>query len=197
MKKKYIYLSIFFLILITLLIYLYPPKIINISNIETTNNEKNIQKNEEEEILTSSSNTMDQVSYSSRDLKGNEYFVFADKGEIDFSNREIIFLTNVRALINLKNSKNIEIKSDYGKYNSTNFDTIFSKNVIVNYLDNKITSEYLDFSIERNSMIISKKVIFKNLENILKSDVIEIDIDTKDANIFMYNNNKKVNIKKN
>ena len=197
MKKKYIYVSIFFLILIPLLIYLYPPKIINISNIETTNNEKNIQKNEEEEILTSSSNTMDQVSYSSRDLKGNEYFVFADKGEIDFSNREIIFLTNVRALINLKNSKNIEIKSDYGKYNSTNFDTIFSKNVIVNYLDNKITSEYLDFSIERNSMIISKKVIFKNLENILKSDVIEIDIDTKDANIFMYNNNKKVNIKKN
>ena len=197
MKKKYIYVSIFFLILIPLLIYLYPPKIINTSHVEPTNNEKNIQKIDEEEIVASSSNTMDQVSYSSRDLKGNEYFVFADKGEIDFSNREIIYLTNVRALINLKNSKNIEIKSDNGKYNSTNFDTIFSKNVIVTYLDNKITSEYLDFSIERNSMIISKKVIFKNLENILKSDVIEIDIDTKDANIFMYNNNKKVNIKKN
>ena len=155
-----------------------------------------IQKIDEEKIVASSSNTMDQVSYSSRDLKGNEYFVFADKGEIDFSNREIIYLTNVRALINLKNSKNIEIKSDYGKYNSTNFDTIFSKNVIVTYLDNKITSEYLDFSIERNSMIISKKVIFKNLENILKINRIEIDIDTKDANIFMYNNNKKINIKK-
>ena len=34
-----------------------------------------------------------------------------------------------------------------GKYNSENFDTIFSKNVIINYLDNKITGEYLRFFI--------------------------------------------------
>ena len=34
-----------------------------------------------------------------------------------------------------------------------------------------------------------------NFENILKADVIEIDIDTKDTKIFMYKNNKKVNIK--
>ena len=79
---------------------------------------------------------------------------------------------------------------------SNNFDTIFSKNVIINYLDNKITGEYLDFSIERNSMIISKNVIYTNLENILKADVIEINIKTKDTKIFMYEKNKKVNIKK-
>ena len=29
------------------------------------------------------------------------------------------------------------------KYNSDNFDTIFTKNVIINYLDNKINGEYL------------------------------------------------------
>ena len=27
-----------------------------------------------------------------------------------------------------------------------NYDTIFSKNVIINYVDNKITGDYLDFS---------------------------------------------------
>ena len=32
----------------------------------------------------------------------------------------------------------------------------FYKNVIIDYLDNKINSEYLDFSLERNLMIISK-----------------------------------------
>ena len=44
-------------------------------------------------------------------------------------------------------------------------------------------------------MVISKNVIFSNLENILKADVIEINIKTKDTKIFMYENEKKVNIK--
>ena len=44
-------------------------------------------------------------------------------------------------------------------------------------------------------MIISKNVVYTNLENILKADVIEINIKTKDTKIFMYEKNKKVNIK--
>jgi hypothetical protein len=48
---------------------------------------------------------------------------------------------------------------------------------------------------QRNSMIISRNVIYTNLENILKADVIEIDITSKDTKIFMFQDNKKVNIK--
>ena len=95
----------------------------------------------------------------------------------------------------MKNSENITITSNYGKYNSENFDTIFSKNVIINYLDNKIKGEYLDFSLDRNSMIISKKVIYSNTNNILNADVIDINLITKDTKIFMYDNDKKINIK--
>ena len=68
----------------------------------------------------------------------------------------------------------ITINSDYGKYNTFNYDTIFSKNVVIKYIDNKITSEYMDFSIARNTMIVSKNVIYKNLDNIIKADVLEI-----------------------
>ena len=46
---------------------------------------------------------------------------------------EIIFLKNVSAVINLRNSKRIIISADFGKYNINNFDTIFSKNVIIDY----------------------------------------------------------------
>ena len=69
------------------------------------------------------------------------------------------------------------------------------KNVKINYLNNKITSEYLDFSLERNSMFVSKNVIYNNLENILKADVMEMNIKTKDTKIYMYEEEKKVNIK--
>ena len=38
------------------------------------------------------------------------------------------------------------ITSNYGKYNTINYDTIFSKNVKIDYVDNIITGDYLDFS---------------------------------------------------
>ena len=142
-----------------------------------------------------SSNIIDNVNYSTNDADGNSYIITALTGEIDYSNANIVYLTDVKALIKLTNSNEIIITSNFGKYNINNFDTIFSKNVIVKYLDNKINSEYLDFSLKRNSMIISKDVVYKNLENILKGDVVEINIKTKDTKIYRYNIKDKVNIK--
>ncbi len=147
----------------------------------------------EEEIYQS--NIIKDVNYTTKDADGNEYIIRAMQAEIDYANPNVLFLTEVNALIRLNTSENIIITSDYGKYNTDNFDTIFSKNVIIDYLENKIVGEYLDFSLERNSMIISKNVVFTNLENILEADVIEMNIKTKDTKIFMYENEKKVNIK--
>jgi hypothetical protein len=44
-------------------------------------------------------------------------------------------------------------------------------------------------------MIISKDIVYTNLENVLKADVMEMNIETKDSKIFMYEDDKKVNIK--
>jgi LPS export ABC transporter protein LptC len=142
-----------------------------------------------------SSNKIKDVKYTTKDADGNEYIITATEGEIDYSNTNIIYLTNIKAKIKLIDSDDISITSDYGKYNSGNFDTIFSKNVIINYLNNEITGEYLDFSLERNSLLMTKKVVYTNLENILKADAIEMNLKTKDTKIFMYENQKKVNIK--
>ena len=142
-----------------------------------------------------SSNKIKDVKYTTKDADGNEYIITATEGEIDYSNTNIIYLTNLKAKIKLIDSEDISITSDYGKYNSGNFDTIFSKNVIINYLNNEITGEYLDFSLERNSLLMTKKVVYTNLENILKADAVEMNLKTKDTKIFMYENQKKVNIK--
>ena len=142
-----------------------------------------------------SSNKIKDVKYTTKDADGNEYIITATEGEIDYSNANVIYLTDIKAVIKLINSDDISITSDYGKYNSGNFDTIFSKNVIINYLNNEITGEYLDFSLERNSLLMTKKVVYTNLENILKADAIEMNLKTKDTKIFMYENQKKVNIK--
>ncbi len=141
------------------------------------------------------SNIIKNIYYTSKDAEGNEYIIMAEQGEIDFTNSNILFLTKVNGLIKLIESEDVTITSDFGKYNTENFDTIFSKNVKINYLDNKIEGEYLDFSINRNSMLISKDVVYNNLNNILKADAVEINLSTKDTKIFMYENKEKVNIK--
>jgi len=186
MKSK-IVVILLIILFIGLSFYLYP-KIFDKKKVEE------IVIIETEEI-SAESNIIKDINYTSDDGKGNKYIINAVKGEIDYSNTNIMFLTDVKATIKLNNSNNIVITSDYGKYNIENFDTIFSKNVISKYLDNKITGEYLDFSLNRNTMIMSKNVIYTNPENILKADVIEMNLDTKNTKVFMYKSNEKVNIK--
>ena len=160
---------------------------------------------EKKEIVIVESNSLDQenenfniikdVSYISKDTRGNQYTLNASEGQIDLSNDKMIFLTKVKATINLSTEIEINISSNFGKYNIDNYDTIFSKNVIVTYMDHEIKGNYLDFSLNRNSMIISKDVIYTKLNKSLEADVIEINLRTKDTKIFMYEQNKKVNVK--
>ena len=153
-----------------------------------------VDKSVTDEIIYNS-NIINNVNYTTKDANGNEYIITALKGEIDLDDPNVLYLTDVSAIIKLADSDIINIKSNFGKYNTVNFDTIFSKNVLINYLDNIIKGEYLDFSITRNSMIISRNVVYSNLNNILKADVVSIDLKTKDTKIFMYNKKEKVNIK--
>ena len=155
---------------------------------------QNSNLNIEEENATNS-NIIKDIKYSSKDLKGNEYIILANEGEIDLENSDIIFLKNVKAFINLiKKNETITVVSDYGKYNTVNYDTIFSQNVKIKYQENTIISDYLDFSMKKNLLIISKNVVYTNPDNILKADVVELDTITKNTKIFMYDTRNKVNI---
>ena len=154
-----------------------------------------INTSEIKEDNFTNSNIIKDIKYSSKDLKGNEYIILAKEGEIDLNNSDIIFLKDVKAYINLiEKNETITVISAFGKYNTVNYDTIFSKNVKIKYIDNTITSDYLDFSMMKNILIISKNVVYTNLENILKADVIELDTITKDTKIFMHNSKEKVKI---
>ena len=188
MKKKYLKFFFFTLLFFCLAYFLYFKPTKKDQKINTTD-ETIIEKD------IYNSNIMKNVKYTSTDSRGNNYTITALTGEIDFSNPNIIFLTDVKAIIELKNTNKVNISSSFGKYNSDNLDTIFSKNVKIQYLENNITGQYLDFSPNRNSMIISKDITYTNLKNILKADVIEIDLISKDTKIYMYEHKKKVRIK--
>ena len=183
LKISFIIFIIIFSILVTYFKYFKKNEIVTNKNLEIS--EKNFVN----------SNIIKDIKYSSTDLQGNEYIILAEEGEIDLNNTDIIFLKNVNAFIKIfKNKETITISSNYGKYNTASYDTIFSKNVKIDYIKNKITSNYLDFSMANNLLIISKNVVYTNQENILKADVIELNIITKDTKIFMHNSKDQVSI---
>jgi len=189
-KNSFLRILLFlFLIIFTWFIYSkYFKKNTNLSEV-ITNTSTSIEED------NYNSNIIKDINYTSKDLKGNEYILIAKQGEIDLNNSDIIYLTDVTAYIKLvKNTEIIIITSNYGKYNIINYDTIFSKNVKIDYIDNTITGDYLDFSMIKNLLIISKNVVYKNSKNNMKADVIELDTITKDTKIFMHNSNKKVKI---
>tara|TARA_B110000967_G_scaffold106076_1_gene108828 strand:- start:645 stop:1229 length:585 start_codon:yes stop_codon:yes gene_type:complete len=135
---------------------------------------------------------IDNIDYISSDTEGNKYQVTAKQAEIKAEDDNIMYLTNVVTYIFLKNSDTVKIISNFAKYNSKNYDTIFSKNVIVIYPGHKITGEYLDFSFLKNLGTISTNVIYKGDKINLFADKVEINLTTKDTKIFMNDVEEKI-----
>ena len=148
-----------------------------------------------DENQNSTSTYIDDINYVSTDAKGNKYQITAKQAEIKVENSDVMFLRDVVAFIYIKDSDTVKITSNFGKYNSKNYDTIFSENVIVIYPGHEITGEYLDFSFLNDLGTISTNVIYKGDKTNLFADKIELHLSTKDTKIFMDDTNEKVLIK--
>jgi len=188
MNKKTVIqvLLIFLIFLISLTFYLK----YFYNNLETVKESPAIEKVDINQ--NSSSTYIDNIDYTSSDAKGNRYQITAEKAEIKIESSNIMFLNNVIAYIFIKDSDTVKITSNFGKYNSKNYDTIFSENVIVFYPGHRITGEYLDFSFLNNLGKFSTNVIYNGDKTNLFADKIEMNLTTKDTKIFMNNTNKKV-----
>ena len=185
-KKKILKIFLILLFLVILLILF-----LRFFNENKKNEEVNLDISKQNDI---ESNLIKGISFFSKDKKGNEYILKAEEGEVDLSNDKIIYLKKITAQVVLNNSEDIIIISDFGKYNIENYDTIFSKNVLIKYLDSRISSNYMEFSINKSLMTITNNVIYSNNDNLLKADAVEFNTDTKKVNIFMYDSSEKVKI---
>ena len=132
------------------------------------------------------------INYTSTDIRGNKYQITAKLAEIKIENADLMFLSDVVAFVFLKDKDTVKITSNFGKYNTKNYDTVFSENVIVVYPGHKVTGEYLDFSFSTNLGIFTTNVIYTGEKTNLFADKIEMNLTTKDTKIFMNNIKEKV-----
>tara|TARA_B100000787_G_scaffold52214_1_gene37708 strand:- start:137 stop:721 length:585 start_codon:yes stop_codon:yes gene_type:complete len=159
-------------------------------NFEDTKEAPVIEKIDDNQ--NSASTYIDNINYVSTDASGNKYKITAKQAEIKDKNSDIMFLSDVIAFIFIKDKDVVKITSNFGKYNSKNYDTIFSENVIVTYPGHKITGEKLDFSFLTNLGVFTTNVIYTGDKTNLFADKIEMNLTTKDTKIFMNDAEKKV-----
>ena len=145
-----------------------------------------------DENQNSTSTYINDINYISTDVRGNKYQITAKLAEIKIENPDLMFLSDVVAFIFIKDSDTVKITSNFGKYNSKNYDTIFSENVIVIYPRHKISGEYLDFSFLSNLGTFTENVVYTGEKTNLYADKIEMNLTTKDTKIFMNDTGKKV-----
>ncbi|MDA9974726.1 LPS export ABC transporter periplasmic protein LptC [Candidatus Pelagibacter sp.] len=152
----------------------------NFENVRETRATEKIDENQ-----NNTSTYINDINYVSTDIRGNKYQITAKQSEIKIENSDLMFLTDVIAFVFIKDKDTVKITSNFGKYNSKNYDTIFSENVIVIYPGHKITGEYLDFSFLTNLGIFTTNVIYTGEKTNLFADEIEMNLTTKDTKIFM------------
>ena len=145
----------------------------------------------DENIKDETSNYIENISYISK-IGENKYEIIADRTQIKINEPHIMFLENVAAFITIKNSSIIKVTSDFAKYNSKNYDTIFSKNVIATYPEHKITGELLDFSFVNNIGIFSTNIVYVGSKTKMFADKMEVNLTNNDTKIFMLDQSKKV-----
>ena len=102
-----------------------------------------------DEIKKTTDNIIKDIRYFSKDDKDNSYEIVSDFGEISLDNPDLIFMTNVVATINLKNSSNVVITSKFADFNNKSYETTFYENVKILRDDEKISSQKLEFSLEK------------------------------------------------
>ena len=145
-----------------------------------------------DENQNSTSTYINDINYVSTDVRGNKYQITAKLAEIKIENPDLMFLSDVVAFVFIKDKDTVKITSNFGKYNTNNYDTIFSENVIVIYPGHKVTGEYLDFSFLTNLGVFTTNVIYTGEKTNLFADKMEMNLTTKDTKIFMNDAGKKV-----
>ena len=110
----------------------------------SSKNSKNIKKNLEVADKKIKGNIIKDIEYKSQDVKGNLYIINSELGEFSEVDQNLIYMTNVKAVLKFTNGNLVNLSSDKARYNTISNDTNFFENVAMDYLDHKITADNLD-----------------------------------------------------
>ena len=173
-------------------------KINKIEEIKEIKKEKNKNVNLEKKIKPNKpeiDNVVKDIEYLTTDKSGNKYKILATSGRTNAEDKNILDLDNVRGVITSNRRSTVYITSDYAEYNSSNLNSNFYQNVVINYEDKEITCDYFYVDMQTNIAIAYNNVVVTDPQSIMRAGKIILNIETKIININPDNKKNKVRIK--
>ena len=173
---------------------------LNISDVEIKGEERKDKKIEIKENKADNikkreiKNFVKDVEYTSVDQRGNRFYLLANSGKTNNKNNDILDLENVRGEINSDKRDTIFVTSDYAQYNTTNLNSKFYENVIIDYQDKKISCINFDINMKTNKAIAYNNVIITDPNSKMKAGIVEFDLKTKNININPENINTEIEL---
>ncbi len=195
MKKKNIFQIIILLTIVVISLVTYNKyfKAENLKkNVVVVENENQNEVFVEKNTISKEKNIIKDIKYFNEDINGNKFTIQAKKGEINQKDIDLIALSEVVGVINLKDKSEIYIYSKFASYNSNNFDTKFYSEVTTKYEDNIITSENLDIFFKDNHGLMYNNIKFSNKNSKISADKLFFDLLNGDIKINMYNKDDKI-----
>ena len=156
---------------------------------ENVNVKKKIKKNKPE-----ISNLVKDIEYLTTDKNGNKYKILATSGRTNSEDKNILDLDNVRGVITSEKRSTVYIVSDFAEYNSSNLNSNFYQNVVVNFEDKEITCDYFDVDMKTNIAKAYNNVVVTDPGSIMKAGKIILNIETNVIDINPDNNKKEVTV---
>ena len=139
-------------------------------------------------------NVIKNLKYEVRFDQDSQYIITADLSEITYDNNvELVKMQKVIAIYIDKNNIPTVITSDKAIYNNSNYNTNFSENIEIEYMDNTILADNMDLDFSNDIIKIYENITYKGTRGTIKTDNIKIDLITRKIDIYM--NNKKDNVK--
>ena len=139
-------------------------------------------------------NVVKDIEYLTTDRSGNKYKILAASGRTNSEDKNILDLDEVRGIITSEENSTVYIVSDFAEYNSSNLQSNFYQNVVIDYEDKQITCDYFDVDMQTNMAIAYNNVVVTDPQSIMKAGKIILNIETKVININPDNKKNKVKV---
>ena len=190
--KKIIQL-ILFLVLIIISIVFYRTYFVTEETLKVS---KILEENSEDKSqLQNKNNLVKKLKYEVKFDENKQYIINAELSEITYENNvEVVKMNKVTAIFIDQTKIPLIIVADEAVYNNFNYNTNFSKNVKITYLDHLIISDKLDINFDKNIISIYENVGYEGLQGTIKADNIKINLITKKIDIYMNDKENKVEV---
>ena len=188
--KKFIQLFLFLLIILLSFLFYF-----NFLKTDKISDTKKIEITENSSDLESDNNLIKNLEYNVTFDNNTQYRITAELSELKYLNEiEIVEMQFVTAIFSDKNGIPLIITSQNAAYNNANYNTEFSNNVKVIYLNNVLLSEKLNINFNENIIKIYENVVYEGIQGTIKADNVILNLIDKDMEIFMKNDKGKIEI---